>query len=86
MKNQLQSFEQKNELLPFQIIDRIYALDPTYWTAYLRRLAEILSEDRPLHEELTRLNEEVIDFLFKSRGRLMKMAVVSEKKKIKKAV
>lgn len=89
LKRNLNSSDQIGKLVPFQIIDRIYALDPSYWTSYLRRTAEVLSADSLSQERLKRLNDDVVDFLFKTRGKLMKRATMNEtvrtKKKFRKA-
>lgn len=85
IKNHLTAFEQKGMSLPFEVIDRIYALDPSYWTSYLKELAEIFAVENPSFEVLQTLNEAVIDFLLQTRGKLMKKALMGEKEASKKA-
>ncbi len=85
VKKHLIESDQKGFLLPFQIIDRIYALDPSYWTAHLRQVAEILSAETLMTERLQQLNSGVVDFLFQTRGKLMKTAVASEMAQKKQA-
>ncbi len=88
IKNALVSWDQHGELLPFQVLDRIYALDPNYRDKYLQRAAELFVQETPEAADLEALNGEVIDFLLKTRGKVMKRAMMSEKnreKKLKKA-
>ena len=62
-------------LLPFQIIDRIYALRPSQQASYFYRLAEkIISQT-----ELTSLRDEITDRLFRLRGQELKKISDQEK-------
>lgn len=78
VKKNLNEADRQGDLLPFKIIDRIYALDPSYWKLRLERLAQLLADERLDREALNQLGEEVIDFLFATRGKLMKTAALSE--------
>jgi len=83
IQKKLVASDQRDELLPFKILDRIYALDPTYWPANLKRAATLFSTEATLSPSLGAFNEELVDFLLKTRGRLMKAETVAESKQQK---
>lgn len=81
IKNHLVAWDQQGKLLPFQILDRIYALDPSYWNSYLEIAANLFAVEYPIQDRLRGLNDDVVDYLFETRGKLMKRATMSEKKR-----
>ncbi len=84
LKNRLVSWDQAANLLPFQIIDRIYALDPSYWQTYLEKAAQLFKAETIDEAALSDFNGEIVDYLLKTRGKLMKRANMSEEKRNKK--
>jgi 1-acyl-sn-glycerol-3-phosphate acyltransferase len=81
IKNRLITWDHKGHLLPFQIIDRIYALDPSYWKCYQETAAKLFATELDPGDKLQKFNEDVVDYLFKTRGKLMKRATMTEKKR-----
>ncbi len=87
LTHRLQQAKQTKEELPFTILDRIYALDPTYWEARLKEIAHWLTSVEDPSAELMSLRDQVTEQLFATRGKLMKKTEDHEKlrQKIKKS-
>lgn len=73
--------ERTDDILPFVILDRIYALPPNEQTVFLKELAHVISESSKgeIGSSLLSLRDQVTDRLFRHRGKELETMIRQEK-------